>query len=298
MDLNPVFTSAISFRPSKDTSGGELKLFSQAGINLVHGWLVDPEGLEAQALSETPDYDSAANLVAEADHLTEGQLVPDRAIAGALRQATAGSSKQTNPGVAPHIERSWSQEERLTVERGMINGPTFFQRKCLPKVFPRLYAAYLVRQFLNTTRSQLTYHGLFHLVNDITPGSLVALFRNSHLSVLYKRPSRKQLGKSRAEASSNGITIIPRNEEGKGEAEQEEDDDDDNALYSLVTDTVFLKESSIVWERLEDVDGGWSTFVDSSFIKATPVGGDFVGYTAEEVEQELAALAGISNQNE
>jgi hypothetical protein len=32
---------------------------------------------------------------------------------------------------------------------------------------------------------------------------------------------------------------------------------------------------------LEDIDGGWSTFVDSDFNKAAPVGGDFAGQTAE-----------------
>lgn len=99
------------------------------------------------------------------------------------------------------------------------------------------------------TQSQLTYHGLFHLATTLEPGSLVALFRSSHLAVLYK---------------SGG---------------------EDSALYTLVTDQVFLNEPSIVWERLEDVDGGWSTFVDSEFVRASPAGGDFAGQTAEEALQ-------------
>lgn len=37
-----------------------------------------------------------------------------------------------------------------------------------------------------------------------------------------------------------------------------------------------------MWERLEDVDGGSSTFVDSDFVKSSPAGGDFAGQTAEE----------------
>lgn len=79
MDLNPVFTSATSFHPSGlvDGDGGELKLFQQVGIPLLHGWLVDPDSHEAPVLNRIKDYDSAVELIAEADHLTNGRLVSD-----------------------------------------------------------------------------------------------------------------------------------------------------------------------------------------------------------------------------
>lgn len=105
--------------------------------------------------------------------------------------------------------------------------------------------AVVAQAFLESTKSQLTYHGLFQLAAQTEPGSLVALFRNSHLSVLYKPEG------------------------------------DHPAIYSLVTDYVFLNEPSVVWERMEDVDGGWSTFVDSDFTRSSPAGGDFAGQTAE-----------------
>ena len=69
---------------------------------------------------------------------------------------------------------------------------------------------------------------------------LFALFRNSHLAVLYRH---------------------------------------EGALYNLVTDQVFLNEPSVVWERLEDIDQGAAVFVDSAFEHATPVGGDWAGFT-------------------
>ncbi len=100
---------------------------------------------------------------------------------------------------------------------------------------------------------------MFALASELEPGALVALFRNSHLSVLYK--------------SANP---------------------EDSALYTLATDQVFLRESSIVWERLEDIDGGWSSFVDSAFVRSTPVGGDYAGETAQStlaaIESDLGAL--------
>ncbi|KAH9948595.1 hypothetical protein B0H21DRAFT_733212 [Amylocystis lapponica] len=167
MDLNPLFTGIKSFRPAG--AGGELKLFEQAGIELMHGWLVDPDSPEHRVLSQTEDYDTTVNLLVEADHLTRGRLVTSDEYAGP--SSAAGPSSPTR------------------------------QSHAVPADLPRPLRARL----------------------HARPGALAALFRNSHLAVLYK---------SLAE---------------------------DGALYTLVTDQVFLHEPSVVWERLEDVDGGSST---------------------------------------
>ncbi|EMD33380.1 hypothetical protein CERSUDRAFT_117993 [Gelatoporia subvermispora B] len=218
MDLNPLFTSMDAFRPAG--TGGELKLFEQTGIQLVHGWLVDPDSPEHRALSKTQDYDTSVNLLAEADHLTKGHLMQDEA--GSVAQLEyPGESSPT-----------LTAEERQKVEDAL-----------------------LIRNFIQSTQSQLTYHGLFTLASTLAPGALVALFRNSHLSVLYK---------SRGE---------------------------DAALYSLATDQVFLHEPSVVWERLEDVDGSSSAFVDSTFVRASPAGGDYAGHTGESALAALEDLA-------
>ena len=130
--------------------------------------------------------------------------------------------------------------------------------------------AVAIRSFLDSTRSQLTYTGLFTLASlppeaaglpkppstpkpsdhGTTAGpnpppqpELFALFRNSHLAVLYRYSG---------------------------------------SLYTLVTDQVFLHEPSVVWERLEDVDQGAAVFVDGAFELATPAGGDWAGWTPSE----------------
>ncbi|KAK0186690.1 hypothetical protein F5146DRAFT_1113646 [Armillaria mellea] len=219
MDLNPLFTAPTSFR----TGAGELKLFEQVGIDLVHGWLVDPESPEAEVLARTGgDYDSAVMLIAGADHTAKGQLVVDDS-----NDSQAESSRNA----------TLSEEDRQKIGDGMW-------LSLFSHAESHSISAIVVRRFLDNTRSQLTYHGLFTLASTVRPGTLVALYRNLHLSVLYKH---------------------------------------EQALYSLVTDYVFLKEPSVVWERLEDVDGGSSTFVDSDFVRASPAGGDFAGQTAEEV---------------
>ncbi|THH10316.1 hypothetical protein EW145_g1413 [Phellinidium pouzarii] len=216
MDLNPLFTSPTAFRPAGDD--GALKLFEQARIQLVHGWLVDPASAEYSVLSSTEDYDMSVNLIVEADTVAKGQFVVDENSPG---PNTAGPS-------TTHISDQWSAEDRKKVEDALV-----------------------VRNFLDSSSSQLTYHGLFTLASAIKPGSLVALFRNSHLSVLHRRA------------------------------------DEDTTLFNLVTDYVFYNEPSVVWERLDDVDGGATTFVDATFRQSNPAGGDFAGHTAESA---LAAL--------
>lgn len=59
-------------------------------------------------------------------------------------------------------------------------------------------------------------------------------------------------------------------------------------LYTLVTDRVFLTEPSVTWESLVDVDGQSSTFFDSNFERAQPVGGDFAGQTSEQIARAYA----------
>lgn len=82
------------------------------------------------------------------------------------------------------------------------------------------------------------------------PNELACLFRGSHLSVLYKR-----------------LDPVTKS----------------TMLYTLVTDRVFIRESSVVWESLVDVDGQSSSFYDSFIAGSTPAGGDFAGQTAEQI---------------
>ena len=134
--------------------------------------------------------------------------------------------------------------------------------KCCCSTHSRRLEAISIRQFLNATQSQLTYHGLFHLATTLSPDTLSALFRGSHLSVLYQSAPTER--------------------------------DPNPTLYTLVTDQSFLNEPSVVWEKIGDVDGQGAEFVDSNFIKSTPVGGDYAGETGESTLAEIEArMAGV-----
>ncbi|GJJ08560.1 hypothetical protein Clacol_002779 [Clathrus columnatus] len=214
MDLNPIFIDPRGFRPAGD--GGELKLFQLVGIELFHGWLADLNTFEFDVLSRYGDYDSAVNALVFADHLTNGQLVFSGEDPG---------TTTVNAGV------EWKEEVKQKVEDALV-----------------------IREFLDRTSNQLSYAGglrLFHLATALKPGALVALFRASHLSVLYKSPDPERPG-----------------------------------LYALVTDQIFSQEPSVVWEHLEDVEGGASSFVDSNFVRSSPAGGDFAGRSAEAVRRD------------
>lgn len=123
MDLNPVFVDANGFRPQPrtDLGGGEgLELFSHANIPLVHGWLVDPSSPEYEAVHRAGDYDSSVNVVAEADHLTQGRLVVEEDETGG---SSSGAGNSSHTGKQTDV---WTTEERMKVEDGIFSPNLIF----------------------------------------------------------------------------------------------------------------------------------------------------------------------------
>ncbi|CAN8206873.1 unnamed protein product [Coccothraustes coccothraustes] len=92
----------------------------------------------------------------------------------------------------------------------------------------------VAEQFLESTASQLTFHGLCELTARAREGELGVFFRNNHFSTMIKH---------------------------KGH------------LYLLVTDQGFLQEEGVVWESLHSVDGD-SCFCDTDFHLCHPLGKD------------------------
>ena len=82
-----------------------------------------------------------------------------------------------------------------------------------------------IRSFIESTKSQMTYTGLFELREAIEEGYLCILFRNNHFS-----------------------TLLKKNEQ----------------LYTLVTDDAYREIKDVAWELLDDVDGN-SKLVSSDF---------------------------------
>ena len=70
--------STPSLHPSPHSThhnGWEPTLFESIGIDLIHGWLIDPKIPEYAAVLCMQDYDLAMNLIVEADILMRGLFV-------------------------------------------------------------------------------------------------------------------------------------------------------------------------------------------------------------------------------
>lgn len=89
----------------------------------------------------------------------------------------------------------------------------------------RVSEGLIAEQFLESTATQLSYHGLCELNTTAKEGELSVFFRNNHFSTMIKH---------------------------KGH------------LYLLVTDQGFLHEDGLVWESLHNVEGD-GNFCDSDF---------------------------------
>ncbi|KAJ7307225.1 hypothetical protein JRQ81_009218 [Phrynocephalus forsythii] len=104
----------------------------------------------------------------------------------------------------------------------------------------------IAEQFLESTASQLTYHGLCELTSTVKEGELSVFFRNNHFSAMIKHKSH---------------------------------------LYLLVTDQGFLHEEQVVWESLHNVDGD-SCFCDAEFHLSHALGKEAAGGSPEEGEEQ------------
>lgn len=397
MDLSPLFTSPTSFLPSP---GGELALFQAAGIPLYHGWLVDPDTPEAEVMGRAGDYDTAVNMIVEADHASEGRLlVGNDTSRGDFGSAAGGRAGPSGSGT--------SREEEESAKK-IGDGTSILLFLLQRNVNWYGVVAMTIQRFLDATCTQLTYHGLFQLHALIAPGSLVALFRSSHLSVVWRPestrvqapvtptekhradhaapsqgsevpppgsnnpfvhhnnpfeqdtatttaatssappaqsqqtylpppgsppPSSPEAGLSSlsitgpgpsslftsaagpsnsAGAESHNPFVEPHSSTSQAQSStsapsflvpvpassstqaptsssthahtsssilpsSQTAPDVHTPLYALVTDHVFLHEPTVVWEVLQDVDGGAATFVDGELGKSVPMGGDWAG---------------------
>ncbi|KAM9384474.1 ubiquitin carboxyl-terminal hydrolase MINDY-1 isoform 1-T2 [Pholidichthys leucotaenia] len=89
----------------------------------------------------------------------------------------------------------------------------------------RVSEGLVVEQFLESTATQLSYHGLCELNTTAKEGEISVFFRNNHFSTMIKHQGH---------------------------------------LYLLVTDQGFLQEERLVWESLHNVEGD-GNFCDSDF---------------------------------
>ncbi|KAK4052011.1 hypothetical protein OIO90_004541 [Microbotryomycetes sp. JL221] len=246
LNLNPRFGGIDGFKQSRLADGstpgtGELDLFASSKVPLLHGWCVDPQDIETWdvVVENVGDYDAAVEKIVAGDEITAGEVFDE--------------AEQDEAKLLELIDRrsKWTVDQEETVRQ-----------------------AHVIRRFLSSSRTQLTYHGLYLLSTMLAPSSLSALFRNSHLSVLYRRPA----------------TPTPHNTPHIGT--------EGPALFTLVTDATFVHESDVVWESLEDVEGALSDFYDGALRRTSVRGGAYVRSSAPRQSNEDPDVARMRRQEE
>ncbi|NWX19799.1 MINY1 hydrolase, partial [Aegotheles bennettii] len=183
LDVNVRFTGVSDFEYTP-----ECIVFDLLNVPLYHGWLVDPQSPE---------------VVQAVGKLSYNQLVEK-----IITCKQASDSSLVSEGEGPR----WGSR-----------GGSLVPWPCShPAVIPPPLGL-VAEQFLESTASQLTFHGLCELTAAVKEGELSVFFRNNHFSTMTKH---------------------------KGH------------LYLLVTDQGFLQEEGVVWESLHSVDGD-SSFCDT-----------------------------------
>ncbi|KAK9390944.1 protein FAM63A [Crotalus adamanteus] len=117
----------------------------------------------------------------------------------------------------------------------------------------------IAEQFLESTASQLSYHGLCELTSTVKEGELSVFFRNNHFSAMIKHKSH---------------------------------------LYLLVTDQGFLNEDQVTWESLHNVDGD-SCFCDAEFRLSHALGKEAAGGSPvdqRQVDQDYMIALSLQRQ--
>lgn len=283
LNLNPRFDRIDGFSTSSSASvsasgKGELALFALAGIPLLHGWLADPSEPETHEVlvgeKGCRDYDTAMEWVVEGSE-----------VAGGADKLGIREEKMSEEELVKEVERrsGWSEEQEKKVRRG--GSPSLrlvvelLLRARMLIVVSRRLAAHLINTFLSSTSTQLSYPGLAALCQTpalLPPSGLAALFRNSHLSVIYRRPT---------------VPSTPTAAAFEGPE-----------LFTLVTDAAFAGEEGIVWESLGDTTGEASEFYDAALRRSSVRGGDWVGSGGRGQRREREELRvqdeGVANHAE
>lgn len=184
---------------------------------IKHGWLASPEDQETFSVLEQKarDYDTAVTFVAEGDAIAKGAVTASNADTADLTEQMEALSLA-------------STDQQTLVQQASV-----------------------VHRFLQSSSTQLTYAGLFSLSESLAPGSLCALFRNAHFSVLYRHPE------------PSGTP----------------------ALFHLVTDAALLHSRDCIWESLADTDGAASAFYDAD-LRPARISQDWVGRDAQAVREQ------------
>ena len=265
LDVNPKFTAG----PTGVEYTSNLTCFDLLGIELVHGWLLDPQDVETVSVVGDKTYNELVELVIRGNEAGEeverlGKMIAAKeagveiAIPLVPGSTSMADSSETTTGDATKANPE-STEKSDEPSAAAFDNNTPPQQISIEKLRERhrgksnaAHEGHVVNSFLTSTSHQLTYHGLAELHNHLSNHSLCVFFRNNHFATLTK---------------------------------------EDDALFLLVTDLGYANVPEVVWEKLDAIDGA-TTLFDEYF--AVPEPRTSMGATAGPTlsSEEIAGQGG------
>lgn len=175
LDVNIRFQKITDFEYTD-----ELSVMDMLGINLVHGWLCDPQDTKTAAVIKDLSYNQLICELVELDHVANTSQKPaaqkpaEEAAAWAkLPSVVSWNTRGVNPSLPP----APSSEPAASAPPPSEN----------EELLDKMRKAQVVEAFLNENASQLTYYGLAQLFANVGERELCVFFRNNHFCTMTKR---------------------------------------------------------------------------------------------------------------
>jgi len=214
LDLNVQFTAVNAMEFTS-----ELCVFDVLGIDVLHGWLVDPQDRVTcdaiQSLSINQLYNELVkcDIATEAERMFQIKCVAGEILTDVINDIALGDAEPTTAAAAA----ADVADSEHSIEKRKANADTIRRGE-------------IIKMFIGQSQTQISHHGLCRLHADMKERQMAVLYRNAHFSTIFKF-------------------------EGK--------------LYTLVSDEGYQLETSVVWERLENINGD-TEYADALFCRLQP----------------------------
>eukprot|EP01117_Protostelium_nocturnum_P008456 TRINITY_DN3026_c0_g1_i3.p1 TRINITY_DN3026_c0_g1~~TRINITY_DN3026_c0_g1_i3.p1 ORF type:complete len:385 (-),score=141.31 TRINITY_DN3026_c0_g1_i3:133-1287(-) len=249
MDINVKFKGCqeIEYTP-------ECVIFDLLGIDLVHGWTVDPTDRSSFAVLGNLSYNQMMEkLVASSVASDESNHKP----VSTFVKTSPSSRSPRSPKKIPldvekeiKIEKLEIKEEKLEEKQEKLIEIEEKKEEKEDQQSKIIIEASVIDQFMAASPSQLTYNGLYQLHEHLQENSLSVFFRANHFATIIKY---------------------------KGD------------LYVLITDAGFRNET-VVWEKLDDVSGDGDFYMADFTEQPTSVLPPMLASAIAEVGSSVAAI--------
>jgi len=231
MDINPKFTQG----PEGYEFTKNLTAFDIMGVNLVHGWLIDPNDETTSRIIGSKTYNELVEIVVKKnDSEKEIKRLKDL-IEQEKKDDKVSDVEESDWVKVSEAKATSNQQENLVNNIKSVSGSHVEQdineiEKQCEKLEVVCKNGYVVDSFLYDTAHQLTTYGLIKLHEHVQEGDLCVFFRNNHFSTMTKFEGQ---------------------------------------LFLLVTDLGYADVDDVVWEKLDAINGN-TDYYNSFFFKSEP----------------------------